>query len=97
MSLTEQMPEPAGVQRPKREVSAETRAKMSAARKQAFADPAVRAKMSAASKARWADPNKGPHHLRGLTPAQRDAYKFFRGKEFTMAEALAMVRAAKSR
>ena len=33
-----------------------TRAKMSAARKAACADPAVRAKMSAASKAAWADP-----------------------------------------
>ena len=34
----------------------ETRAKMSAARKRAWADPAVRAKMSAASKRALADP-----------------------------------------
>ena len=33
-----------------------TKAKMSAARKAAWADPAVRAKMSAARKAAWADP-----------------------------------------
>ena len=33
-----------------------TRAKMSAASKAAWADPAVRAKMSAARKAAWADP-----------------------------------------
>jgi hypothetical protein len=42
---------PKGKPRPK-----ETRAKMSAARKAAWADPAVRAKMSAARKAAWADP-----------------------------------------
>lgn len=46
--------------------SAETRAKMSAARKAALADPAVRAKMSAATKAAWAQ-----KHEASLVPKQR--------------------------
>jgi hypothetical protein len=63
---------------------------MSAARKQALADPAVRAKMSAARKQALADPAKGAKHLRGLSPEQRADYKLFRRKGFTKAEALAL-------
>jgi DNA-binding NarL/FixJ family response regulator len=64
------------------------RAKMSAASKQAWADPAVRAKISAASKQAWADPAKGPKHLRGLSPSQREIYALYKKKGFSQQEAI---------
>ena len=59
-----------------------TRAKMSAARKAAWADPAVRAKMSAARKAAWAEkyeqdmrPKQRRESRKCLPPVPRDPYE----------------------
>ena len=59
-----------------------TRAKMSAARKAALADPAVRAKMSAASKAAWAEkyeqdmrPKQRRETRKCLPPVPRDPFE----------------------
>lgn len=74
--------------------TADTRAKMSAARKAAWADPEVRAKMSAASKAALADPEvraKMHPHLAALTPQERADYDTLKKAGYRKAEALALV------
>ncbi len=69
----------------------EKRAKMVAHNRRTQADPAVRAKISAANKRAWANPSKGRKYLRDLTPEQRAAYRLYRRKKLSMAEALALV------
>lgn len=51
--------------------SAEARAKISTARKAAWADPEARAKMSAAFKAAWADPEVRAERLAALKASQQ--------------------------
>lgn len=70
----------------------EVREKISLANKAATADPTARALMSAAMKAALADPAKGPRHLRGLSVEQRETYRLYRAKGFSVGEALAAVR-----
>lgn len=68
------------------------RTRMADAAAASWQDPAVWARRSAAIRASLAAPGKGRPHLRGMTAEERDAYRLFRRKGFSMAEALALLR-----